>query len=107
MSPDDAMLPPRGKFAKILLTAALDDCNAPAGVTFPPGVYLARPNLLIISHGSRAAALRFEAAEDAARLALGLHSLAVTMADEAGQAADAADARLARVLAEREAAGNA
>lgn len=106
MNPDD-LIPPAGKFAKLHLEAALDEYNAPASAPFPPGVYVARPNILIISHGIRAAVLRFQGAEDVARLAVALHGLAVVMSEEADQAAAKADAGLARVLAEREAAGNA
>ena len=103
----DNPIPERGKFAKVHLTAALDDCQAPGDVPFPPGVYIGRPNVVILSHGERATVLRLESADDAGRLAVGLLALAQIMEAEAALATAAANTGLAKVLAEREAAGHA
>lgn len=100
-------LPPRGRFARVAVTAALDAARSSTGADFPPGVFIARPNLLIVSHGDHASVLRFESADDAGGLAVGLLALAQAMECDAAKAAEGADAALSRVLAERESAGNA
>jgi hypothetical protein len=106
--PSASAIPQRGKFARVQISAALDDADASHGRDgFPPGVFVGRPCILILSHGARASVLRFAAADDCAKLALALLELADTMHAEAEQAAAAAEAGLARVLADREGAGNA
>ena len=100
-------IPESGKFTKVLLTAALEDCAAIDEKPYPPGVYIGRPNTLIISHGERVSVLRLKSADDAGRLAIALLALAEIMETETRRAVAAADTGLAKVLAEREAAGHA
>lgn len=100
MNSDAPSIPPVGKFAQVLVTAALEDFPAHDGRPFPPGVFLARPNILVVSHGSHASVLRFETADDAAGLAAALIELTRLMTEAEASAAKRADQALARVMSE-------
>lgn len=99
-------LPAVGLVARVAVEGELQDAPASHGKPWPAGVFVGLPGVLILSTGPRALALRFSTADDAGRLAAALLSVAQTMETEAARAAERADDALARVLAEREAAGN-
>lgn len=107
MSDSHKPLPASGLVARVAVEGELQDAPAPPGRPWPAGVFVGMPGVLILSDGARAHALRFAAADDAGRVAAALLAVAQAMEADAARAAERADDALARVLSEREGAGNA
>ena len=98
----DAPLPPRGMVARVDLAGFVETLQRSAANE--GGVFVARDGSLIVSAAADGGVrLRFATAEDAARLALALLSVAAAMEEDAHRAGAAAAAALDRITTTHEA----